>query len=70
MLPPSTVLPDPTDKKNEPPLPFVETPVSNIIFPLLPTLAVPVLKLRPPETPFVPALTLRMIISPLERVEP
>jgi hypothetical protein len=54
----------------EPPLPFVVAPEPIDKLPLLPTLAVPELKLSCPDTPVVPALNVLNVILPLDCVEP
>ena len=68
--PPSPVLPAPTVTRMDPALPLVARSEPTEMLPLLPTLAVPELKLRRPDTPLLPELYVLNDIFPLEVVEP
>ena len=70
MLPPSPVVPVPTERITCPPWPCVAALDSNCIAPLEPLLEVPVEKLRKPLMPFVPALTECIKIPPLDLADP
>ena len=68
--PPSPVLPAPTVTRMDPALPLVARSEPTEMLPLLPTLAVPELKLKRPDTPLSPALTARTVMVPLDVDEP
>ena len=64
MSPPSPEVPRPTIKVIIPPDPTFEFPDNILTAPLLPELALPVSKNKPPETPCLPASAVFNIISP------
>ena len=68
--PPSLVFPEPTVTRMDPALPLVECPVPTEMLPLLPTLAVPELKLKRPDTPLSPEFIVRTVTEPLDVIEP
>ena len=63
--PPALLVPLPTVIATAPPRPAVAAPVPSHTCPLLPLLELPELKINTPETPFVPALALRIVTEPL-----
>ena len=68
--PPDAVVPAPTVTAIDPALPLVDAPVPMDTLPLLPSLVVPELKLKRPETPLFPAPTVWIVMEPLEVAEP
>ena len=54
----------------DPALPFVDAPDPTEMLPLLPTLAVPALKLKRPDTPLSPLFWVMIVIEPLDVDDP
>jgi hypothetical protein len=69
-LPPAAVVPAPTVMVMDPALPLVDAPVPMDRLPLLPSLVVPELKLKRPDTPLFPALTEWIVNDPLDVDDP